>query len=100
MRESEKSDWRKDLENLEDGGDHPYVEVMPTTDNTERAVKKAKKKKEDKETESEMAPGKESIQDDPEHQKNFKAAADSVAKGMADRRKKLDLSKFKAGDKR
>lgn len=37
----------------------------------------------------------ESIKDDPEHQKNFKDAADRVAKGMAARRKKLDLGKGK-----
>ncbi|WVQ00223.1 hypothetical protein [Synechococcus phage MA01] len=37
----------------------------------------------------------ESIKDDPEHQKNFKDAAENVAKGMAARRKKLDLGKYK-----
>ena len=37
----------------------------------------------------------ESIKDDPEHQKNFKDAADKVAKGMAARRKKLHLGKGK-----
>ena len=37
----------------------------------------------------------ESIKDDPEHQENFKKAADNVAKGM----KKLNLSKYKKSKK-
>ena len=41
------------------------------------------------------AQGGQGPQDDPEHQKNFKDAADKVAKGMAARRKKLDLGKGK-----
>lgn len=91
MRESDKSDWRKDLETLEDGGDHPYVDVMPTGNAAEQMVKNKKKDKK-KEKEQEVT---ESIKDDPEHQRNFKDAADNVAQGMAERRKRLDLSTHK-----
>lgn len=95
MRESAKSDWRKDLETIEDGGDHPYVDIMPSSDAAEQMVKDKKKDKK-KEKEQEVT---ESIKDDPEHQKNFKAAADNVAKGMAERRKRLDLGTHKRDKK-
>lgn len=90
MRESSLSDWREDI--MEEG-DHPYVDVMPSADPEEGMKKEVKKKKEKKEEEKEEV--KESIVDDEEHRKNFKDAADNVAKGMAARRKKLDLGKKK-----
>ena len=87
MREGSLSNWREDLN---EQGDHPYVDVMPSTDETQD---KPKKKKEKKEEEKEEV--KESILDDEEYRKNFKDAADNVAKGMEARRKKLDLGKKK-----
>ena len=82
------SDWR---EELCEGEEHPYVEVMPTegAGKPKKLVKKEDKPEEKKEKEE----VKESIKDDPEHRANFKAAADNVAKGMEERRKKLQLKK-------
>ena len=49
MREEQKSDWRKevkaDAKDLADGGDHPYVDVMPDSDALEQEVKNKKKEK-------------------------------------------------------
>lgn len=93
MREEHKSDWRKDLKQdakeLATGGDHPYVDVMPDGDQVSQMAKNKVKDKKKKEEVS------ESIVDDEEHRKNFKDAADNVAKGMEARRKKLDLGKKK-----
>ena len=52
MREEQKSDWRKDIKDLATGGDHPYVDVMPDSDQpaqmAKNKVKDNKKEKEDK----------------------------------------------------
>ena len=88
LRESMQSDWRSEMITEKKEDDHPYIEVMPSG---EVAPTKEKKEKKEEKKEEEV---KESVQDDAEHQKNFKAAADAVAKGMAGRRK-LDLTSNK-----
>ena len=50
LRESMQSDWRKDLISEEE--QHPYVDVMPSTD--QKAKDAVKKKKEEKKVEKEM----------------------------------------------
>ena len=44
MRESAKSDWRSELQ---EAGDHPYVDIMPSTDETQQMKKDKKKEKEE-----------------------------------------------------
>ena len=83
-----RSDWRQEIS---EGEEHPYVEVMPEEDSKPKKVKKEDEKEDKKEEDKKEV--KESIKDDPEHRASFKAAADNVAKGMADRRKKLELKK-------
>ena len=55
LRESSLSDWRSELLNEEEEGEHPYVDVMPSSDEAEQMLKDEKKKKkkgkEKKETE-------------------------------------------------
>ena len=55
MREALMSDWRSDLNEEEE---HPYVDVMPSTD---QALKDAAKKKSKKKEEEESIKEKESV---------------------------------------
>ena len=72
MREEQKSDWRKevkaDAKEIADGGDHPYVDVMPDSDALDQVAKN--KKKEKKNNQNTNYNNKKKAEEKADHDKN------------------------------